>query len=145
MKKVVFTIALGLCAATLSNAQLLASIAPVKVGTNSPFAVASWASTEINLGSIEQGKPLILKISYDKEQKAVIVKWDYTSSAISHFVLYRSENEQGLSQFHAIDGKNREYIDKEIKLDGRYEYAIRAFTTQGNLSNLSQKVQWTNK
>ena len=89
--------------------------------------------------------PVNLRISYDKERKAVIIQWDYTSSAISHFVLYRSENEQGLSQFHAIDGKSREYIDKEIKLDGRYEYAIRAFTTQGNLSNLSQKVQWTNK
>ena len=64
MKKVVFTIALGLCAATLSNAQLLASIAPVKVGTNSPFAVASWASTEINVGSVEQGKPVTQEFSF---------------------------------------------------------------------------------
>lgn len=64
MKKVVFTLALGVCAATFCNAQLLASIASTKAIAASPFAVASWAATEITLGSIEQGKPVTQEFSF---------------------------------------------------------------------------------
>lgn len=64
MKKVVLTLVLGICCATFSNAQLLASIAPTKAVDRSPFAVASWSATEITLGSIEQGKPVTQEFSF---------------------------------------------------------------------------------
>jgi uncharacterized protein len=83
-----------------------------------------------------------LSIAYDRERKGVLLRWDFAQPGEYHFVVYRSVNDEGLMQFHAVDSRTRQYLDQAVSAGNTYEYAIKVFTTKGSSSAMSQQVRF---
>ncbi len=80
-----------------------------------------------------------LRATVDQSTRVVKLTWSYTkTTGTPRFILYRSTDSGGLSQFTAISGERREFEDKATGDDGTYQYAIRVVhDADGGESELS--------
>ena len=74
-----------------------------------------------------------------RENRVVKLEWDFPMNA-SGFRIYRQRNDGTLSTHKFVDGKVREYYDKEIKPNSEYTYLIVAQLPGGYPSGYSNKV-----
>jgi fibronectin type 3 domain-containing protein len=74
-----------------------------------------------------------LQATFDPKTRRIILNWRYTPPSGENFwfVIYRGGLEGELSQFQAIEGKERSFIDSDTGTRPVYRYAVRVMTDAG--------------
>lgn len=83
-----------------------------------------------------------LKAFVSKENRMVKLTWTFPSTA-EGFRIYRGRNGESLRTHKFVDGKEREYYDKELKPNSEYIYLIVGELRGGYKSGYSKKVEVT--
>lgn len=85
-----------------------------------------------------------LQIKTDTLKKIATLTWSYPqnkSGEKMRFIIYRSIGSSPLTQYTAVTGEKREWIDNEATKGGKYEYAVKVvFSQSGGESSVSQSV-----
>lgn len=81
-----------------------------------------------------------INVAYDRERSGILLRWDFAQPGEYHFVIYRSVNGEGLMQYHAVDSRTRQYLDRSVAQGSTYQYAIKVFAAKGSSSAMSQPV-----
>jgi hypothetical protein len=89
--------------------------------------------------------PSVTKLTavYDTGSQQVTLRWEFDKqSAPCFFMIYRSYNEDGLTQYtRQNDDSINFFVDSDInKGKGKYEYGVKVFNTIGGESKLSDKA-----
>ena len=89
--------------------------------------------------------PVILNLNatYDSLSHKVSLTWTYEKmSEPCYFMIYRSYNEEGLTQFsRQNEPSNYSFVDTEMdRGKGKYEYGIKVFNDIGGESKISKKA-----
>ena len=82
-----------------------------------------------------------IKVKADRRNQNIILSWDYEYSSIEHFIIYRSEKEESLQIYKTINSSARSFIDKRVKIDTKYKYALIVQFKDGVQSKFSQLVE----
>lgn len=95
-----------------------------------PLAVRIY-NTGIRLGISN------FNIKLNKNSKSVILNWSDNSTSDCSYLIYRSVNGADLRMVASTNGDLKEYVDKNITVNGTYTYAIKTISN-GNKSPLSE-------
>ena len=98
----------------------------------------------LTLSLIDYGfRPSIEKISGkpDRLQKQILLTWQYTSNP-DKFYIYRSANGDPLRHYKTIAGQERNFTDKDLTINTKYTYRIKAIYLDGGQSKLTQPVSF---
>lgn len=81
-------------------------------------------------------------ISYeiDRGEKKIRLKWDYANGNVTKYVIYRSVQDDPLSLYKSISGKNKIFEDTELSMNTSYTYRIKAVFDNGSESGFSDKI-----
>lgn len=75
---------------------------------------------------------------YDEQQKAVVLKWNYTASDPHHFVIYRAAAGGALERYRTLQKGTLEWKDLQVDaITSGYRYAIQA--VHANNSRMTRK------
>jgi uncharacterized protein len=74
-----------------------------------------------------------LQATFDPKTRRITLNWRYTPPSGENFwfVIYRGGLEGELSQFQAVEGKERSFIDSDTGTRPVYRYAVRVMTDAG--------------
>jgi fibronectin type 3 domain-containing protein len=87
-------------------------------------------------------RPAIAEIlsKIDRENRRIILQWSYQMKNIRGFQLYRAAGESPLRLYHFLEANKIQFIDKEVRVNTRYTYQVRAIFTDGAESEMSKPL-----
>ena len=87
-------------------------------------------------------KPAIekLKAEPDNLTKQIIISWYYKYIDLKHYLIYRAKSDEPMRYYKIVDANKSKFIDKNIKINTKYAYRIKAVFNDGSESNFSRKV-----
>jgi hypothetical protein len=84
----------------------------------------------------------VLVGTYDSISKSVKIEWNYPDNQVARIALYKGDSLNNVTIMPAdILPTNRFYIDKKIKKDNVYFYAIKIFFRDGTQTRLSSPIE----
>jgi hypothetical protein len=81
-----------------------------------------------------------IKTQVDNVKKQIEISWDYPYQDVTHFILYRAQNEGGLKYYKMIPGEETKFIDNKIEINTIYRYKIKSTFSDGSESTLSDEI-----
>lgn len=90
-----------------------------------------------------RGKVNELKVGVNRESREIAVEWSAQAEngQIKSFELYRGGDKQPLSLYKVIDSRSiTSFIDKELLVNTKYTYGIRAVFNDGGYSDMQTKT-----
>ena len=105
-------------------------------GLKSPEAVSTPIAF---VGNTSQNLINNLVGNYDVTTKAIQLKWTCEASNISHYVVYRSFNQSGLSMYETVE--TGRFVDKSAIQNGTFEYAVRVYFKDGTSHKLTSPIK----
>lgn len=89
-------------------------------------------------GTVELNEIRFTQAVYDEQQKAVVLKWNYSASDAYHFVIYRAVSGGVLERYRTLQKGTLEWKDLQVEaITGGYRYAIQA--VHANNSRVTKK------
>ncbi len=82
-----------------------------------------------------------LNTTVNREDKLITLKWDYTTTEIEKFIIYRAKNQEQLTIIKTLDGSIKTYNDKELSINNFYTYRIKAVLKDGTESIISDELK----
>ncbi len=108
----------------------------------------SVLASKINSGI----KPAIddIKVQTDNVAKQIIISWyykyidllsaDYLYSNLKHYLIYRATSEEPIRYYKMLAADKSKFMDKNIKINTKYTYMIKAIFKDGSESTFSKKI-----
>lgn len=82
-----------------------------------------------------------IKISADRENRNITVKWEYPEKGVRSFQIYRAEEGKLLKLYKTLSGENFIFVDTSIKMATKYIYVLKANLVDGGSSPFSREVE----
>ncbi len=86
-------------------------------------------------------KPAVSKIKYDidRQNKFVILEWEYGQSGVKEFMVYKGDSIENLAHYATVN--TYEFSDKKLKINNNYYYVIKAVFFSGLESGMSKVIE----
>jgi uncharacterized protein len=87
-------------------------------------------------------KQLVKKIAAvaGREQRLIAVSWEYDRKPFKQLELFRAEGKSGLSLYQVLENGELVFTDKDLKVNNKYTYAVRAVLPDGKYSEMKMVV-----
>ncbi len=80
-------------------------------------------------------------IQRTEDRKKIILDWKSSAPDIDYWIIYRGSLGERLSQYESVSGDLMHFEDKEIEVSKMYYYHIRPVLQNGQMGELSEKVE----
>lgn len=82
-----------------------------------------------------------LVIEADRQNRMIAINWELKkeTKSIKQFEIYRGWDKQPMSLYQQLDKNQQSFTDKELRVNTKYKYAVRAVYTNGGYSDFVVK------
>ena len=77
----------------------------------------------------------------NSKKRVIKIGWEYNEYGIKHFILYRAKGENLMTIYKSIPAEEREFYDKDLSIDTRYAYRLKAVFDDGSESPFSEPLK----
>ncbi len=82
-----------------------------------------------------------LDVAADREHRFITLNWEHAPNAknIRQIEIYRGEDKQSVSLYQQLDKDAQSFVDKDLRINTKYKYAVRAVYSNGAYSDFITK------
>lgn len=80
-----------------------------------------------------------IDIEVDRDKREIYINWQSTASNVVQFELYRGEDKEPFSLYKVFKTEEKSFTDKELRVNTKYRYGIRAVYKDGKYSDFKMK------
>jgi fibronectin type 3 domain-containing protein len=98
----------------------------------------------VSVNCVDNGvRPSITQIQFkaDREARQIILQWSYAKDKIRGFQLFKVYGNNPIRLYKFIDSSKSQFIDKDLKVNTIYGYALKAIFDDGSESELSEIIK----
>jgi fibronectin type 3 domain-containing protein len=98
----------------------------------------------VSVNCVDNGvRPSITQIQFkaDREARQITLQWSYAKDKIRGFQLFKVYGNNPIRLYKFIDSSKSQFIDKDLKVNTIYGYALKAIFDDGSESELSEIIK----
>ena len=80
-----------------------------------------------------------LDIEVDRDKREIAINWVSAAANVVQFELYRAEDKNALNLYQVFKAEQKNFIDKDLRVNTNYKYGIRAVYKDGKYSDFKMK------
>ena len=88
-------------------------------------------------------RPAVKNVSAraDRENQAITLTWSYKETTVSKYLIYRAIENEPMTLYKTISGNEQGFKDANLKMNTKYSFCVKAVFLNGNMSELSKKIE----